>query len=134
MSNEFLESLNSLQIASIEKLRNTLRGSHYTDVTVRCGGKNHQFEADWLADALDRLCYVSRYWKHDFLFTRRLIDRLVDHHLPIPRGVVQELLLHHLRKASELLAADVNGGLEEFYEDEAEITFSQHSTVREPNG
>lgn len=52
----FLARLNGLQRASVENLRETLRGAHYTNVLVRAGGRDHHFEADWLRQALDILC------------------------------------------------------------------------------
>ena len=53
---DFLASLNEPQRATIDKLRRTLFWSHHTDVIVRKDGTDHHFEADWLRDALDRLC------------------------------------------------------------------------------
>ena len=60
------------------------------------------------------------YWKTEFLSVRAAIDKLVECHLHSPDGTVQELLAHHLRKAAELLAADVNGGLDDEYAGELE--------------
>jgi len=53
---DFLGTINELQRASVSKLRATLRWSSHTDIIVRKDGQDHHFEADWLRDALDRLC------------------------------------------------------------------------------
>jgi hypothetical protein len=42
------EHLNELQRRSIEHLIEAVRGMHYADVTIRKGGADHHFEADWL--------------------------------------------------------------------------------------
>lgn len=48
-------SLNELQYNSINKLRETLRWSHSTDIIVRKDGQDFHFEGDWLRDAIDLL-------------------------------------------------------------------------------
>lgn len=122
---EFLDDLTVPQKDSIDRLRRALAGSHFTDIKVRTGGKDLYFEGDWIREALDKLCDPSPVWKLAFLFTRRVIDKLLARHLCNPYGAVQLLLVHHLRKTSELLGADVNGGLDEEYEAEAQATLGR---------
>jgi len=52
----FLETVNDLQRETIAKLRSTLELSHYTGIIIRKDGQDHHFQADWLRDALKRLC------------------------------------------------------------------------------
>jgi hypothetical protein len=56
----FLARLNGLRRATVENLRETLRGAHYTNIIVRAGGRDHYFEADWLHHALNILCKRHR--------------------------------------------------------------------------
>lgn len=42
------EHLNELQRRSILKLLADVKGMHYADIQVRKGGRDHQYEADWL--------------------------------------------------------------------------------------
>lgn len=117
--NDFLDSLTSLQTNTIEKLRQALRGSHYTDIKVRTGGKDLMFEGDWLPRALDRVCDPNQNWKTAFLFLADLIDKNRTRYLSETGGAVGELLDYHMRKTRELLFAEVNGGLDEEYEADA---------------
>ncbi len=52
----FLQELNEPQRQTIERLRQSLKWSHYTNVVVRKDGQDWIFEADWLRKALDLLC------------------------------------------------------------------------------
>jgi hypothetical protein len=42
------DHLNELQKRSIAALLEAVKGAHYIDVMVRKGGKDLQFQADWL--------------------------------------------------------------------------------------
>ena len=45
------DRLNDLQVASIEELLDEAVGMHYATITMRKGGKDLYFEADWLKHA-----------------------------------------------------------------------------------
>ena len=42
------EKINSLQVASIQRLIDRTKHAHYTDVLLRINGTNERYEADWL--------------------------------------------------------------------------------------
>lgn len=71
---------------------------------------------EWLRKSLET--FGTGYWKHDFLMLMTLIDTVLAVRLNAQHGAVQQLLAHHLKSARDLLGADVNGGLDEFYEEE----------------
>lgn len=53
---EFEQSLTGPQRDSARSLRKALQGAHHVDVAVRKGGADFVFQADWLREALNRLC------------------------------------------------------------------------------
>lgn len=71
------------------------------------------------------------YWKHEFLTLSAAIERFQQEHLPNvvefrppaddpSQGNVSRLLNYHLARCRELLWSEVNGGLDETYQDEVD--------------
>jgi hypothetical protein len=60
-------------------------------------------------------------WKHDYLTLEDTIEAFIKKRLdPVgSKENVARLLRYHLEKSRELLYAEVNGGLEEEYQEEA---------------
>ena len=42
------ESINSLQVASIQRVIDRLKHAHHTDLCLRINGQDERFEADWI--------------------------------------------------------------------------------------
>jgi hypothetical protein len=66
---------------------------------------------------LSETLYRQAYWKHAFLAMKADIDNFLRR-VPPESGAVCSLIEHHCRRLQELLIAEVNGGLDELYEDE----------------
>lgn len=73
---------------------------------------------------MDGMC-----WKHSYLQLANAIKGFTEsgsfamvrnHFTDLEQGNIARLLQYHLDRSRELLIAEVNGGLEELYQDEAD--------------
>lgn len=58
-------------------------------------------------------------WKRDYLQLDETIEAFIERRLKSTEGNVAKLLAHHLTRSRVLLWAEVNGGLEDTYAEEA---------------
>lgn len=76
-------------------------------------------------------------WKQDYLGLKDAIEKFQKRHMtgiseyrpPISdpsQGNVGRLLSYHLGRCREFLLAEINGGLDENYQDEANVMKEQH--------